>query len=76
MISSNNLKYLRIHHPSGPVLVGLMDFFVVCLALKKHKYVFSIKHNMKVTLLIPGTLVKEQGSLALIWYTKNPSIKA
>jgi len=53
-----------------------MDFFVVCSALKKHKYVFSIKNNMKVILLIPGNLVKEQASLALIWGTKDPSIKA
>jgi hypothetical protein len=48
----------------------------MCSAPKKHKYVFSIKHNMKVILLISGTLVKEQGSLELIWGTKDPSIKA
>ena len=59
------------------MLVGLMDlFFVMCSALKKTQNVFSIKHNMKVILLISGTLVKEQSSLELIWGTKDPSIKA
>jgi len=51
-------------------------FFVMCSALKKTQNVFSIKHNMKVILLISGTLVKEQSSLELIWGTKDPSIKA